>query len=59
VAMGCWLAWVGWRVDWIGLQAHWVWRTLLLLGALLGAAVLYFGLLLAAGLNLRQFARRG
>jgi len=53
------LAWAAWAVDWIALGAN-EWRRIGLLAACLaGAAVLYFGALLATGLNLRQFARRG
>lgn len=51
------LAWGARHVDWIGLPG-WTrvgWLTILLGGA----AVLYFGSLLAMGLNLRQFVRRG
>lgn len=51
------LAWGAWHVDWVGLpgwtRIGWL---VLLLG---GSAVLYFGSLLAMGLNLKQFVRRG
>jgi putative peptidoglycan lipid II flippase len=59
VAMGAWLAWVNWRLDWIGLQVQWGLRAALLVGTLLAAAGLYFGLLWLMGMNLRQFVRRG
>ncbi len=53
------LAWAASAIDWIALGAA-EWRRVGLLAACLaGAAVLYFGALLATGLNLRQFARRG
>ena len=53
------LAWAAWRIDWIGLAAHWGWRIGLLAAVLAGVAVLYFGLLALAGLRPRQFMRRG
>jgi len=57
--LGGWLGWVAWRLDWVALQAQWLWRAGLLFGALAVAALLYFGVLRLLGLNLRQFARRG
>ena len=57
--LGAWLGWVAWRLDWIGLQAHWGQRAGLMFGALGVAALLYFGVLRLLGLELRQFARRG
>ena len=53
------LAWAAWRIDWIGLAAHWGWRIGLLAAVLAGVALLYFGLLALAGLRPRQFMRRG
>jgi putative peptidoglycan lipid II flippase len=53
------LAWAGRSIDWVGLVDH-EWRRVLLLAACLGsAAALYFGALLACGLKLRDFMRRG
>jgi putative peptidoglycan lipid II flippase len=54
--MGAGLWWLGHRLDWIGMpelaRAGWM------AAALSGAAVVYFGTLLATGLNLKQFVRR-
>ena len=51
------LVWGARHVDWIGLPG---WTRVGWLSLLLGgAAVIYFGSLLAMGLNLRQFVRRG
>jgi putative peptidoglycan lipid II flippase len=47
------------RIDWIGLQAQWALRVAVLAGVIVGAMALYFGLLMAMGINPRQFARRG
>ena len=45
-------------IDWIGLRHQpWV-RIAAMLGCLVGAAVVYFGTLMASGLNLRQAIRR-
>ena len=46
------------NLDWLALQAHKMQRIAWLAAVLLGAAVLYFGALWAAGLNLRQLLRR-
>ncbi len=46
-------------VDWVALQAHAGRRIALLAACLVGAGALYFGTLLASGLKLRDFARRG
>jgi len=51
------LAWLSWRVDWIGLATQWGWRIGLMAASLVGVAVLYFGLLAMAGLRPRQFMR--
>jgi putative peptidoglycan lipid II flippase len=57
--LGALLAWGAHTVDWVGLRAH-PWTRIGWLSAYLGgAAVLYFATLLATGLNLRQFIRRG
>jgi putative peptidoglycan lipid II flippase len=47
------------HIDWIGLHAHSGQRTAWLAACLVGAAVVYFGSLLAMGLHFRQFLRRG
>ncbi len=56
--LAAWLAWAGQAIDWIGLQAHRLERVGLLAACLAAAAALYFGTLVATGLNLRAFARR-
>jgi putative peptidoglycan lipid II flippase len=53
------LAWASWRIDWIGMAAHWGWRVGLMAAVLTGVALLYFGLLALAGLRPRQFMRQG
>jgi putative peptidoglycan lipid II flippase len=58
-ALGAALAWAAQAIDWLGLQAHPAQRAgwmALVLGAV---AAGYFAVLLATGLKLRQFARRG
>jgi putative peptidoglycan lipid II flippase len=58
VALGAALVWAARSIDWIGLQsAPWT-RAGLLAAVLSGVAVLYFGLLAACGLRLREFMRR-
>ncbi len=57
-ALGAALAWAAHGIDWIGLQAHLAWRAAAMAGVLAGVAALYFALLAASGLDLRQFARR-
>lgn len=49
------LAWAAWRIDWIGLAAHWAWRIGLMAAVLGGVALLYFGLLALLGMRPRQF----
>ena len=56
--MGGGLAWAARSIDWIGLQAHSGLRVGVLAGVLALAGLVYFGVLLLAGVNLRQFARR-
>jgi putative peptidoglycan lipid II flippase len=57
--LGAFLAWAAQAVDWIGLREH-PWRRVgLLAGCLVTAIGLYFACLLATGLKLRQFIRRG
>jgi putative peptidoglycan lipid II flippase len=53
------LAWAARDIDWIGLQARAGLRALVLALVLGGAALLYFGLLMAFGLRPREFMRRG
>lgn len=51
------LLWAGGRVDWV--NAVDVWRRILTLAAIvLGSVVVYFGVLLLAGVQLRQFVRK-
>ena len=47
------------RIDWVALRVHPWQRIGWLAACLVGAALLYFGTLLATGLRLRQFVRRG
>ena len=56
--LGGLLFWAERRVDWLGLADHQAQRIGWLALCLGGAAVLYFGVLLASGLKLRQFVRR-
>jgi putative peptidoglycan lipid II flippase len=53
------LAWASRSIDWVGLVDHEWRRVFLLAGCLGGAAAVYFGALLACGLKLRDFMRRG
>ncbi len=53
------LGWAGRAIDWVGLVDHEGRRVLLLAGCMLGSAAVYFGALLASGLKLRDFMRRG
>ncbi len=57
--LGALLWWGAHHVDWVGLRSHDGQRIAWLAGYLLAAAVLYFGTLLASGLRLQQFMRRG
>lgn len=57
--LGAMLAYADQHIDWIGLQPHGWMRAGWLALCLMGAAVLYFGSLLAMGLKLRQFVLRG
>ena len=56
--MGAGLAWAAHAIDWIALGASPGLRVLWLAGVLCGAALVYFGCLRLAGIELRQFARR-
>jgi len=58
-ALGTLLAWAGQAIDWIGLQAHWAQRAGWMAAVLGAAALLYFAVLLACGLRLSHFRRRG
>ena len=53
------LAWAARAIDWIGLREHPWQRIGWMAACLAGAVLLYFACLLASGLKLRQFARRG
>ena len=57
--LGGLLFWAGHAIDWVGLVDHQAQRIGWLVLCLGGAALLYFGALLATGLRLRQFVRRG
>jgi len=57
--LGGLLWWAGVAIDWTAMGEH-KWRRIGLVAiCLAGAALLYFGTLLATGLKLREFARRG
>jgi putative peptidoglycan lipid II flippase len=58
-ALGLALAFAARHLDWIALQAHALQRAGWMALVLAGVAALYFALLLASGLKLRQFMRRG
>lgn len=57
--MGVGLWWAEREIDWIDLRASAGLRVTVLAAVLMGAALLYFGTLVFAGLKLREFARRG
>jgi putative peptidoglycan lipid II flippase len=58
VALGAVLSWAARAIHWIDLQsAPWT-RAGLLAAVLAGVALLYFGVLLACGMRLREFMRR-
>ncbi|NKI92996.1 murein biosynthesis integral membrane protein MurJ [Rhizobacter sp. SG703] len=57
--LGALLGFASLKLDWIALGQQHGARVAWLAACLGGAAVVYFGTLLATGLNLRQFARRG
>jgi putative peptidoglycan lipid II flippase len=56
LGLGMW--WANAHFDWLGLRAHPWQRIGLLAGCLVSAAAIYFGALVATGLNLRQLLRR-
>ena len=57
--LGALLWWAGQAFDWAGMGEHRLRRAGLLGACLTAAAALYFGTLLATGLKLRDFMRRG
>jgi putative peptidoglycan lipid II flippase len=57
--LGGLLGWGAHHFDWVALHARGGQRIGLLAAFLAGSAVLYFGCLMASGLNFRQFLRRG
>ena len=57
--LGALLGWAAHAIDWVGLATHEAQRIALMAACLGGAALLYFGALLASGLRLQQFMRRG
>jgi len=52
------LLWGSQHFDWVGLRSQSLLRAGLLAAMMVGAAVLYFGVLRIAGLNIRQLLRR-
>jgi putative peptidoglycan lipid II flippase len=59
LVLGAFLAWAQHGIDWLGLRSQPWLRAGAMAACLGGAGALYFGLLLASGLRLRQFMRRG
>jgi putative peptidoglycan lipid II flippase len=57
--LGLALGWAARHIDWIGLQAHYAQRAGWMALVLSAVAAGYFLVLMASGLKLRQFARRG
>jgi putative peptidoglycan lipid II flippase len=53
------LAWADHGIDWLALRDQWPLRVAIMAGVLAGVALLYFGVLTAFGLRVRQFMRRG
>jgi putative peptidoglycan lipid II flippase len=58
IALGAGLFWANGAIDWIGSQARPWWRAGVLAGVLGMVALLYFGVLAACGVRLREFVRR-
>jgi len=58
LALGAVLFWAAAAIDWIGAQARPWWRAGALAGVLTAVALLYFGVLAACGVRLREFMRR-
>jgi putative peptidoglycan lipid II flippase len=54
--MGAFLAWAARQFDWLGTST--LTRAGLLAGVIVAAAIIYFGVLAASGLKLRQILRR-
>ena len=59
IALGAFLAWAGAAIDWIDLRSQATLRAGWMALVLPAAAALYFAVLAACGLRLRQFVRRG
>jgi len=57
--MGGGLAWAARALDWVAMREHAGLRVAALAACLVAAGTVYFACLLATGLKLRQFARRG
>ena len=57
-ALGAALFWAAGAIDWLGTQARPWWRAGVLAGVLGTVALLYFGVLAACGVRLREFMRR-
>jgi putative peptidoglycan lipid II flippase len=57
--LGALLAWSAQAIDWVGLHDREWLRVAWMAACLMGAALLYFSVLLATGLKLREFVRRG
>ena len=53
------MSWAATGVDWVALGSRDALRALLLASMLVGLASVYFGVLMALGIRLRDFARRG
>jgi putative peptidoglycan lipid II flippase len=58
LALGAVLYWAAGAFDWIATQARPWWRAGVLAAVLGGVALLYFGVLAACGVRLREFMRR-
>ena len=56
--MAAFLLWAADRFDWVAMGAHALWRAGLLGALCVGAALIYFGALTAAGVRWRQMLRR-
>jgi putative peptidoglycan lipid II flippase len=57
--LGALLAWAAHAIDWVGLRDREWLRVGWMAVCLMGAALLYFSVLVASGLKLREFVRRG